>query len=250
MPATSPRSRRSPDSRRYRFVQADIGDARRDARDLRRFPARHRHASRRREPCRPLDRRARRLHPDQCRRHLHAAAGGAAATGAGCDAAGQARFRFHHVSTDEVFGSLGAEGFFTETTPYDPHSPYSASKAASDHLVRAWHHTYGLPTLVTQLLEQLRALSFPRKADPADDPQRARGQAAAGLWRRPERPRLAVRRGPCPRAADGRSSSGRPGETYNVGGRTERSNLDVVRADLRPARRAAAPAQRRPTRAT
>ena len=68
----------------------------------------------------------------------------------------------------------GADGPFTETTPYQPNSPYSASKAASDHLVRAWHHTYGLPVVAHELLEQLRALSFPRKADPADDPQRAR----------------------------------------------------------------------------
>ena len=84
-------------------------------------------------------------------------------------------FRFHHISTDEVFGSLGDEGLFCETTAYDPRSPYSASKAASDHLVRAWHHTYGLPIVADQLLEQLRAVSFSRKADPADDHQRARG---------------------------------------------------------------------------
>ena len=65
------------------------------------------------------------------------------------DDTAKAAFRFHHISTDEVFGSLGDEGFFTEETPYDPHSPYSASKASSDHLVRAWHDTYGLPVLIT-----------------------------------------------------------------------------------------------------
>ena len=84
------------------------------------------------------------------------------------------RFRFHHISTDEVFGSLGETGFFTENTPYDPRSPYSASKAASDHLVRAWHHTYGLPVLVTNCSNNYGPLSFSGKADPADDHQRPR----------------------------------------------------------------------------
>src|SRR5690606_11769652 len=65
----------------------------------------------------------------------------------GLEADAKAAFRFHHISTDEVFGSLGDDGFFTETTAYDPRSPYSASKASSDHLVRAWHHTYGLPVV-------------------------------------------------------------------------------------------------------
>src|SRR3546814_8887241 len=68
----------------------------------------------------------------------------------GLDGAKRDGFRFHHISTDEVFGSLGAEGYFTETTPYDPRSPYSASKASSDHLVRAWGSTYALPVLVTK----------------------------------------------------------------------------------------------------
>ena len=75
-------------------------------------------------------------------------------------------FRFHHISTDEVYGSLGPTGQFTEETPYDPRSPYSASKAASDHLVRAWFETYGLPVVLTQLFEQLRAVSLSGKADP------------------------------------------------------------------------------------
>ena len=77
------------------------------------------------------------------------------------DAAKQA-FRFHHISTDEVFGSLGEDGFFTETTPYDPRSPYSASKAGSDHLVRAWGHTYGLPVLVTNCSNNYGPYHFPR----------------------------------------------------------------------------------------
>ncbi|WP_345900750.1 dTDP-glucose 4,6-dehydratase, partial [Martelella sp. UBA3392] len=75
-------------------------------------------------------------------------------------------FRFHHISTDEVFGSLGPEGMFTEETPYDPRSPYSASKAASDHLVRAWHETYGLPTLVTNCSNNYGPYHFPEKLIP------------------------------------------------------------------------------------
>ena len=84
----------------------------------------------------------------------------------GLDEAGRVAFRFHHISTDEVFGSLGDEGFFTETTPYDPRSPYSASKAGSDHLVRAWGHTYGLPVLVTNCSNNYGPYHFPEKLIP------------------------------------------------------------------------------------
>ncbi len=76
------------------------------------------------------------------------------------------RFRFLHVSTDEVYGSLGAHGYFTETTPYDPHSPYSATKASSDHLARAWYHTYGLPVLVTNCSNNYGPYQFPEKLIP------------------------------------------------------------------------------------
>jgi dTDP-glucose 4,6-dehydratase len=78
----------------------------------------------------------------------------------------KAAFRFHHISTDEVFGSLGEDGYFTETTPYDPRSPYSASKASSDHLVRAWGHTYGLPVLVTNCSNNYGPYHFPEKLIP------------------------------------------------------------------------------------
>ena len=78
----------------------------------------------------------------------------------------QERFRFHHISTDEVFGSLGPEGRFSETTPYDPRSPYSASKAASDHLVSAWHHTYGLPVVLTNCSNNYGPWQFPEKLIP------------------------------------------------------------------------------------
>jgi dTDP-glucose 4,6-dehydratase len=82
------------------------------------------------------------------------------------DRSAQARFRFHHISTDEVYGSLGPEGLFTESSPYRPNSPYSASKASSDHLVRAWHETYGLPVLVTNCSNNYGPYHFPEKLIP------------------------------------------------------------------------------------
>ena len=95
----------------------------------------------------------------------------------------RASFRFLHVSTDEVYGSLGPnDPAFSETTPYAPNSPYSASKAASDHLVRAYHHTYGLPVLTTNCSNNYGPLPVSRKTDPAHDPECLRRQAAPGVW--------------------------------------------------------------------
>ena len=103
---------------------------------------------------------------------------------------------FHHVSTDEVYGSLGDTGLFTEETRYDPSSPYSASKAASDHLVRAYHRTFKAPDEADQLLQQLRTVPVPRETHPLDDPQCQGPQAAAGLRRGAQRARLALRHRP------------------------------------------------------
>jgi len=137
-------------------------------------------------------------------------------------------FRFLHVSTDEVFGSLGDEGAFTETTPYSPRSPYSASKAASDHLVRAYHHTYGLPTLITNCSNNYGPYQFPEKLIPLMILNALEGK-------------------PLPVYGDGQNvrdwlfvedhcralrlvaEKGAPGETYNIGGNSERANLDVVK---------------------
>ena len=103
-------------------------------------------------------------------------------------------FRFHHVSTDEVFGALSHDDPpFTETTPYDPRSPYSASKAASDHLVRAWHHTYGVPTIVSNTRQQLRTMAVSRETDPSRHPQRLRRQTPARIRRRQQPAGLALR---------------------------------------------------------
>ncbi len=137
--------------------------------------------------------------------------------------------RFHHVSTDEVFGSLGATGFFTETTPYSPNSPYSASKAASDHLVRAFHETYRLPVTVSNCSNNYGPLQFPEKLIPLMILNALEGQ-------------------PLPVYGDGRNvrdwlfvtdhctavwrilCDGADGATYNVGGRNEMENLAVVNA--------------------
>lgn len=138
-------------------------------------------------------------------------------------------FRFLHVSTDEVYGSLGATGLFTETTPYDPRSPYSSSKASSDHLASAWHHTYGLPVVISNCSNNYGPFQFPEKLIPVIILNGLEGK-------------------PLPVYGDGQNirdwlfvddhvdalrmiiEKGRPGETYNVGGRNERTNLQVVHA--------------------
>lgn len=138
------------------------------------------------------------------------------------------RFRFLHVSTDEVFGSLGADGCFNESSPHRPNSPYSASKAAADHLVRAWFHTYGLPVITTNCTNNYGPFQFPEKLIPLVILRALQGQPLP-VYGEGENVRdwlyvedhvdallLALR-------------NGRPGETYALGGREERTNLAVVR---------------------
>lgn len=152
-------------------------------------------------------------------------------------AAEAAMFRFLHVSTDEVYGSLGNEGRFTEHTPYAPNSPYSASKAASDHLVRAFHHTYGLPTLTTNCSNNYGPWQFPEKLIPLVL-QKALANEELPVYGdgRNVRDWLFVE-DHC-EAIFAVLAGGRPGETYNVGGDSERMNIDVVHAicDLLDAR--------------
>lgn len=145
----------------------------------------------------------------------------------GLDGQKKADFRFHHVSTDEVFGSLGDDGFFTETTPYAPRSPYSASKASSDHLVDAWHHTYGLPVVLTNCSNNYGPFHFPEKLIPLvilnalerrPLPVYGKGDNvrdwlyvedhARALWQ-------VLTRGPV-------------GQRFNIGGNNEKTNLEVV----------------------
>ena len=139
------------------------------------------------------------------------------------------RFRFHHISTDEVFGSLGAEGYFTETTPYDPRSPYSASKAGSDHLVRAWHHTYGLPTLVTNCSNNYGPYHFPEKLIPLVIIKALAGEPLP-IYGRGENVRDWLHVEDHVRALVRVFEAGVPGKTYNIGGGAERRNLAVVEA--------------------
>jgi dTDP-glucose 4,6-dehydratase len=145
------------------------------------------------------------------------------------DEAARALFRFQHISTDEVFGSLGTTGRFTETTPYQPNSPYSASKAASDHLVRAWHHTYGLPTLATNCSNNYGPFHFPEKLIPLVI-LRALGGESLPVYGKGENVRDWLHVEDHAEALTLVLRQGRPGETYNVGGDSERRNIEVVRA--------------------
>jgi dTDP-glucose 4,6-dehydratase len=147
----------------------------------------------------------------------------------GLEAEARARFRFQHISTDEVFGSLGPAGRFTEATPYQPNSPYSASKAASDHLVRAWHHTYGLPTLATNCSNNYGPYHFPEKLIPLTIIRALRGQSLP-VYGKGENVRDWLHVEDHAEALTLVLRQGRPGETYNVGGDSERRNIDVVRA--------------------
>ena len=143
------------------------------------------------------------------------------------DEAARARFRFQHISTDEVFGSLGPTGKFTETTPYAPNSPYSASKAASDHLVRAWHHTYGLPTLATNCSNNYGPYHFPEKLIPLVIIRALRGESLP-VYGKGENVRDWLHVEDHAEALTLVLRKGRPGETYNVGGDSERRDIDVV----------------------
>ncbi|MEJ8307411.1 dTDP-glucose 4,6-dehydratase [Agrobacterium larrymoorei] len=136
-------------------------------------------------------------------------------------------FRFLHVSTDEVYGSLGDEGLFTEETPYDPSSPYSASKAASDHLAKAWQRTYGLPVVVSNCSNNYGPYHFPEKLIPLIILNAMEGKSLPVYGNGANiRDWLYVE--DHARALDIVAERGRVGETYNIGGRNERRNIDVV----------------------
>jgi dTDP-glucose 4,6-dehydratase len=137
-------------------------------------------------------------------------------------------FRFHHISTDEVFGSLGQEGLFCETTAYDPRSPYSASKAASDHLVRAWHHTYGLPVVVTNCSNNYGPYHFPEKLIPLIIINALEGLKLP-VYGKGANVRDWLFVDDHARALLTVVTKGTVGETYCVGGRCEKANIEVVR---------------------
>lgn len=140
----------------------------------------------------------------------------------------KAAFRFVHVSTDEVYGELGDDGLFTEETPYDPSSPYSASKAGSDHLARAWHRTYGLPVVVTNCSNNYGPFQFPEKLIPLMIQKGLAGQPLP-VYGRGENIRDWLYVGDHAAALRLVLERGSAGETYNIGGENERRNIDVVR---------------------
>ncbi|MDX1484466.1 MAG: dTDP-glucose 4,6-dehydratase [Alphaproteobacteria bacterium] len=148
---------------------------------------------------------------------------------AGLDGADRDRFRFHHISTDEVFGSLGEDGLFTETTPYAPRSPYSASKAASDHLARAWHETYGLPVIVTNCSNNYGPYQFPEKLIPVLILKALKGEPMP-VYGEGENIRDWLHVEDHAEALCLVLERGRIGETYNIGGNAERRNIDVAEA--------------------
>jgi dTDP-glucose 4,6-dehydratase len=144
-------------------------------------------------------------------------------------AEGKSAFRFLHVSTDEVYGSLGAEGLFTERTPYDPSSPYSASKAAADHLASAWHRTYELPVLISNCSNNYGPFHFPEKLIPLVILNALHGRELP-VYGAGENVRDWLFVDDHAAALELILATGQPGETYNVGGRNERRNIDVVRS--------------------
>jgi dTDP-glucose 4,6-dehydratase len=137
-------------------------------------------------------------------------------------------FRFHHISTDEVFGSLGADGQFTEETPYDPRSPYSASKAASDHLVRAWHETYGLPVVLTNCSNNYGPYHFPEKLIPVVILNALHGKPIP-VYGKGENVRDWLYVEDHADALLLVLEKGQLGRSYNIGGENERRNIDLVR---------------------
>jgi dTDP-glucose 4,6-dehydratase len=157
----------------------------------------------------------------------------------GLDEDARAAFRFHHISTDEVYGTLGETGLFTEDTPYDPRSPYSASKAGSDHLVSAWGHTFGLPVLITNCSNNYGPYHFPEKLVPLMI-AKALDDEPLPIYGKGDQVRDWLFVEDHVRALQAVFERGEVGRTYNVGGHNERQNIEVVRTlcsildELRP----------------
>ena len=147
----------------------------------------------------------------------------------GLDEEAKAAFRFHHISTDEVYGSLGDTGLFTEDTPYDPRSPYSASKAGSDHLVSAWGHTYGLPVLITNCSNNYGPYHFPEKLVPLMIAKALDG-APLPVYGAGDQVRDWLFVEDHVRALQAVFERGEVGRTYNIGGHNEMKNIEVVHA--------------------
>lgn len=217
------------DSPRYRFVQADIADSEQVAATLTEFqPDAVMHLAAESHVDRSIDGPAAFIQTNIV--GTYSLLESVRSYWLGLDAERQAAFRFHHISTDEVYGDLhGVDDLFSETTPYAPSSPYSASKAASDHLVRAWLRTYGLPVLITNCSNNYGPYHFPEKLIPlmilnALDgkplPVYGNGQQVRDWLYVEDHARALLKV----------VSEGQVGETYNIGGHNEQKNLDVVHA--------------------
>ncbi len=144
------------------------------------------------------------------------------------DAPKKAAFRFHHISTDEVYGTLGEDGMFTEETAYAPNSPYSASKASSDHLVRAWHHTYGFPVVTTNCSNNYGPYQFPEKLIPLVALNALAGKPLP-IYGKGDQIRDWLHVEDHARALRLVLEKGIPGEVYNIGGHNEKQNIEVVK---------------------
>lgn len=217
------------DNPRYRFVQADIADSPVVAQTLAEFqPDAIMHLAAESHVDRSIDGPAAFIQTNIV--GTYSLLESTRAYWLGLSAERKAAFRFHHISTDEVYGDLhGVDDLFTETTPYAPSSPYSASKAASDHLVRAWQRTYGLPVLLTNCSNNYGPYHFPEKLIPLmilnalaskPLPVYGNGQQVRDWLYVEDHARALLKV----------VSEGKVGETYNIGGHNEQKNLDVVRA--------------------
>lgn len=214
-------------SPRYRFVQADIADAERVAATLSEFqPDAIMHLAAESHVDRSIDGPAAFIQTNIV--GTYSLLESTRAYWLGLNTVRKAAFRFHHISTDEVYGDLhGVDDLFTETTPYAPSSPYSASKAASDHLVRAWQRTYGLPVLITNCSNNYGPYHFPEKLIPLMILNALAGKPLP-VYGNGQQVRDWLYVEDHARALLKVVSEGKVGETYNIGGHNEQKNLDVV----------------------
>ena len=214
---------------RYRFVQADIADSERVSRALAEFqPEAIMHLAAESHVDRSIDGPAAFIQTNIV--GTYALLEATRAYWLQLDEMRKQAFRFHHISTDEVYGDLhGADDLFTEITPYAPSSPYSASKAASDHLVRAWHRTYGLPVLLTNCSNNYGPYHFPEKLIPLVILNALEGKPLP-VYGNGQQVRDWLYVEDHARALLKVVSEGRVGETYNIGGHNEQKNLDVVQS--------------------
>lgn len=217
------------DNPRYRFVQGDIGDSECVAAILAEFqPDAIMHLAAESHVDRSIDGPAAFIQTNIV--GTYSLLESTRAYWLGLSAERKAAFRFHHISTDEVYGDLhGVDDLFTETTPYAPSSPYSASKAASDHLVRAWQRTYGLPVLLTNCSNNYGPYHFPEKLIPLMILNALAGKPLP-VYGNGQQVRDWLYVEDHARALLKVVSEGKVGETYNIGGHNEQKNLDVVRA--------------------